>query len=52
MLNIKITLGNYTYQLKKTTGGVYYIARSFSYKGFKKWEKGILQNKSGIINLF
>lgn len=52
MLNIKITLGNYTYQLKRTTSREYYIARSFSAKGFNKWQAGKLQNRSGIINLY
>lgn len=49
---MKITLFDYTYKLKKTTSGIYYIARCFSKTGFKKWEAGKLQNKSGIINLF
>jgi len=48
---IKITLKNYTYQLKRLTTGEYYIVRSFSHRGFKKWQAGILKNKSGIINL-
>jgi len=46
---IKITLGNYTYGIRKTTKGVFYIVRSFSHKGFVKWEKGLLQNKAGIL---
>lgn len=48
---LKITLFNYTYALKKTTKGEYYITRAFSHRGFKKWKAGKLQNKSGIINL-
>lgn len=47
----KITLWNYTYELKKLTTGEYYIARSFSNRGYKKWKLGKLQNRSGIINL-
>jgi len=50
MLNKKLTLGNYTYQLKKTTSGVFYIARAFSSKGFEKWKAGKLQNRAGIIS--
>lgn len=48
---MQITLLNYSYKLKKTTQGEYYIARSFSNRGYKKWKLGKLQNKSGIINL-
>ena len=48
---MKITFNNYTYQLKKLTCGEYYIARSLSKKGFKKFEEGKLSNRSGIINL-
>lgn len=49
---MKITIGNHKYGLKKTTGGERYITREFSKKGFEKWKKGDLENKSGIITLF
>lgn len=45
----KITLGNYTYRLKRLTTGKYYIVREFSAKGFKKWNAGKLQNRAGIL---
>ena len=45
----KITLGNYTYKLKRLTTGKYYIVREMSHKGFKKWKAGLLQNKAGIL---
>lgn len=48
---MKITLLNYTYQLKRLTAGEYYITRCFSKRGFAKWKQGKLQNSSGIINL-
>lgn len=47
---MKITLYNYTYKLKKTTKDEYYIARSFSNRGYKKWQLGLLKNRSGIIS--
>jgi len=49
MKNLKITIGNYSYGIRKTTKGEFYIVRSFSSKGFAKWEKGLLQNRAGII---
>ena len=49
MQNLKITLGNYTYKLKRLTSGKFYIVREMSNKGFKLWEKGLLQNKAGIL---
>lgn len=48
---LKITLWNYSYELKSTTRGKYYIARTMTKRGFSKWKKGKLQNKSGIINI-
>ena len=49
---MKITIINYTYALRKTTQGKYYITRAFSKRGFKKWQQGLLKNRAGIINLF
>lgn len=46
---MKITLGNYTYKLKKLTTGKYYITRQMSHKGFEKWKAGKLQNRAGIL---
>jgi hypothetical protein len=46
---IKITFWNYVYKLKRLTTGKYYIVREFSKRGFKKWDSGLLQNRSGII---
>lgn len=51
MNKFKITLGNYSYGIRKTTSGMFYIVRSFSHKGYKKWQAGKLLNKSGIISL-
>lgn len=48
---MKITLGNHKYGMKKTTGGDRYITREFSKKGFKKYQEGKLENKSGIIEI-
>lgn len=48
---MKITLLNYTYQLKRLTAGEYYITRCFNKRGFAKWKQGKLQHRSGIINL-
>lgn len=45
----KITLGNYTYKLKRLTTGKYYIVREMSNRGFKKWQAGKLQNRAGIL---
>ena len=50
MNKIKITFGNYTYGIRKTTKGKFYIVRSFSHNGFIKWQKGLLENGSGIIH--
>ena len=47
----KITLGNYTYKLKRLTTGKYYIVREMSHKGFKKWQAGQLQNGFGIVSM-
>lgn len=46
---IKLTLGNYTYKLKRLTTGRFYIVREMSSRGFKKWQAGKLQNKAGIL---
>lgn len=46
---LKITLGNYTYKLKRLTNGKYYIVREMSHKGFNLWKKGKLSNKAGIL---
>lgn len=48
---LKITLLNYSYELKSTTRGIYYIARTMTKRGFEKWKKGKLQNRAGIINI-
>lgn len=45
----KITLGNYTYKLKRLTTGKYYIVREMSKKGFKKWQAGKLQTRAGVL---
>lgn len=44
-----MTIGNYNYGIRKTTKGKFYIVRSLSHKGFIKWQKGLLQNKAGIL---
>ena len=46
---LKITLGNYTYRLKRLTTGKYYITREMSHKGFDLWKVGKLQNRAGIL---
>lgn len=48
---MKLTLWNYSYKLHRLTTGEYYITREMTKRGFKKWYKGKLQNRSGIINL-
>jgi hypothetical protein len=45
----KITLGNYTYKLKRLTTGKYYIVREMTKRGFNKWKAGKLQNRAGIL---
>jgi len=48
---MKITLGNHKYGLKKTTGGERYITRELTHKGFNKFMKGEIKNKSGIVEI-
>lgn len=52
MKTFKLTIGNYTYALKRLTTGKHYITRTMTSKAFKKFLAGKLSLRSGIVNIW